>query len=307
MHYFEKQQVDQIGIVSVALQKVLIFLMVINAFSLFSLGGVFGFFLCLIGFIGASRRRTCLLMAYFSISVFILVAGFLVGMYAIVGIAYYPDYEGDYDYSSSSSTSSSYYIDYTPRTVKHAVRRFFASSSSSSASASASSLSVASASASASTDIFSADSSMSSSWEGFSDSSIYMVSFLVLILAFFLLYMKIFSVVLAYRLRKMIRSATSVLPTEYREEARDNSCAEEQVPAEAEGVEMQMPPAMQMPNPYFTQPGYMPYTPMPMPNMQFPGSPNMVPPPMMYGQYPVYYSFAPIPQQAPAAEKDEKL
>jgi len=315
VQFFEKQKVDQIGIMSVALQKVLIFLMIVNMFSLFNAGGLLSFFLCLIGFVGAVKRRPCLLMVYFTISVIIMVIAFLVGMYVIVGLAFYvQDDQTHYNYTSGSagsiSDSSASAASAIHPAVEHAMRRLFslASSSASSSSSSSSSDSFASGSfsfGSTTTDVF-----YTNSTAGF------LLAFLFMILAFFLAYMKMFSLVLAWRLRKMIL-ATPVLPTEYVAQPQDNSCAENEESYEMPQQPMSMnmsPYPMPMPMPMsmsmpFNQPGYMPFAPIPMPNMQqFPQGGN-VPPHMMYGQFPVYYSFAPIPQQpaAPSTEENSKL
>lgn len=300
MHFFEKQRVDQIGIMSVALQKVLILLMIVNVFSLFNVGGFLSFLLCIIGFLGAVKRKPCLLMIYYLVSVITMILGF---MYVVGAIFYMQDqyyYVSGSESSSLSLSHSSASISESafspvPHSFKSAMRRLFSSESSAAPSdPNQSSLSN-----------WSSDSSVASD-----ETSNYMFTFLWLVLGFFLLYMKIFSLVLANRLRKMIK-AGPLLPTEHTEEPRDESYPEDENTNNGEyAMQYAQPMPMPMPAPFFNQPGYMPFTPIPMPNMQqyTPGSPAMVPPPMMYGQYPVYYSFAPIPQQeqqTPAASTPE--
>lgn len=297
MKFFAKQKVDQIGITAVSLQKILIFLMILSLFTMFN-GGFFSFFLCLIGFIGAYRRSPGMLTAYVSISVVLIVLCSVVAISSIFVVST-DDYV--YEYSSSSSSSGSDFAPTNIRKFQNLVARKLSaigseSSSSPSSSESSESDSISSSSNSwASTSLYSEE-----------DDATFGLIFLlivVMIFAFFLAYIKVYSVVLAWRLRKMIRTAATTLPTtevapQTHEFAPANtSCA---IP-EPETA----PVSPFQPAPLFA-PGFAPYPyamPMMMPPQMQGQFQGQFPHHVMFGQQPVFYTYAPMTRP----ESEEKL
>lgn len=325
MNFFEKQKVDVIGQVGVSLQKILLFFMILSAFTLFN-GGLLSFLICLVGFIGAVKRNPRLLATYYSVTIFFIILFFFLSLASMA--TYNNDVQYDeYSYYSESSSYSSSSVAYA--------------SSSASASAAASS---SSSQEKPSTPItapahpkhiwrgimraagmgpqYNPGPSNSTSSESFSytDSSDYyyetddvewntmniFIAIVAIFIYFFMSYLKIKSLVLAYRMRKLIIFA-AILPEFFHEDCEAPKQEPEPTPAPVQPSnkcvddnddEPSIPAPQQT---YFAQPGFMPYAPVPM---QYPGAPQMVPPPMMYGQYPVYYSF-----QAPASpdQSQDKL
>jgi hypothetical protein len=301
MKFFEKQKVDLVGTTSVTLQKILIFLMLLSVFTLFN-GGLFSFLLCLLGFVGAYKKHTGLLRAYVTISVALMVIAFvfaLVATFSVVG-------NTDYEYYSSSSGEMSAYSKMD--SIKSMVRKYTGSSSSSSSSESSSSVDSSSSMTIDPPMSASAESSSTSYYE--EDYTVFIfMAIVVMVLAFFVVYLKIYSLVLAHRLRKLILVSKESLPTStentqvHEFTPANTSCAvPETTPAPTSPVFPQHPPT-----PIFS-PGFAPY-PYHYPYPMMPMSPQMggqgLPPHVMYGQQPVYYTYAPMPQ--PPAPADEKL
>jgi len=306
MKFFAKQKVDQIGITAVTLQKILLFLMILSIFTMFN-GGFFSFFLCLIGFIGAYKRSSGMLTAYVSISIVLIVLCSVVALSSIF-IVSSDDYVYEYSSSSSSSHAASGSAD-KPVFAQgnlHIIQRLFARKLSAIGSESNS------ASASESDSVVSSppntwSSSTSYSYDEQDDATFGLIFLLivVMIFAFFLAYIKVYSVVLAWRLRKMILTAatslpvTDVAPTQTHEFAPANtSCA---VPETEAPVPPPVAPFQTAP---LFAPGFAPYPygmPMMPPQMQgqFQGQ---FPHHVMFGQQPVFYTYAPMPQP-PAEEK----
>jgi len=88
MRFFERQKVDEIGILGVKLQKLLIFFMFLNVFTL--LGGFLNFLWGLItmivlycGFVGAYKRRPRLLQLYFTFNVLMIVLTFVMVLLSV--------------------------------------------------------------------------------------------------------------------------------------------------------------------------------------------------------------------------------
>jgi hypothetical protein len=295
MKFFAKQKVDQVGITAVTLQKILLFLMILSLFTLFN-GGLFSFILCLIGFIGAYKRRTGMLTAYVSISVVFIVLCSVIAISSIFVVS-----TDDYVYEYSPSASSSSQAVEFAQTNMHRLQRAFARKLSAIGSESASS-SVAASSDSAAPGVSWGNDSYSYSEEDDAAFGLIFLLIVVMIFAFFLAYLKVYSVVLAWRLRKMIIATATALPTtdtapQTHEFAPTNtSCAmPEQTPA--------APVSPYQPAPMFA-PGFAPY-PYAMPMMvpphmqgQFQGQ---FPHHAMFGQQPVFYTYAPMPQ--PPEEK----
>jgi preprotein translocase subunit SecG len=315
MKFFNQQKVDQIGVTSVSLQKILLFLMILSLFTIFN-GGFLSFLICLIGFIGAYRRSSGMLTAYFSISIILIVLCSIIAISSVFMVS------NDEYYSSSSSSSSEGFFTANgahgsmARLHKALTRKVATIGSESSVSESSSVSSESSVgTGSGSTPIY-VDSSNSED-VNFTSGMVFLFV-VVLVLAFFLAYIKIYSLVLAFRLRKMIlaAAAATALPTEapqtHEFAPANTSCAvpENEVPAPV--APFQQPPVF---TPGFAPYPY-PYPPMMMmpPQMQgqqfqpFPGQqfPGQFPHHMMFGQQPVFYTYAPpAPQTAPSAE--EKL
>lgn len=267
-----------------------------------------------------------MLTAYFSISVILIV------LCAIIAISSVFMASSDtYEYSSSSSSSSDAFKANTVHgsvARLHNIARRLASIGSESSSKSSSESSVSDSNANPSSPDNNDSSSYSYSYsdeEDFATGMIFLFV-VVLVLAFFLAYCKIYSLVLAWRLRKMILAAAISLPTEAPQSHEfapaDTSCAvpDSELPAPAMpfqhapafapgfapypypysmGMPMMMPPHMQ--GQQFQQFQGQPF--QPFPGQQFPGQ---FPHHVMFGQQPVFYTYAPpSPQTAPSAE--EKL
>jgi len=79
MRFFEKQKVDEIGIIGVKLQKILIFFMILNVFAFFQwsfwswLSGLSTMVILYTGFYGAYKRRERLIQFYFVVTVMLIV------------------------------------------------------------------------------------------------------------------------------------------------------------------------------------------------------------------------------------------
>jgi len=268
--FFANQKLDEAGIVGISLQKLLIFFMFLDVTWLvlgYSFFGPFMSFLFhFVVLMGVYRRRTCVLLIYgvFNTVIFIL-AG--VALLFLMGAVMTADNQPA-DYSSSSGAPQSVnYSAYLRRTL------------------------------------FSASSSESSSDSyGSSDNSedvaeaVYLAAVIAMVISFIILYCKIYSTVLAFRMRKLLLAADAapVLPTE-QPKMMASDCDSDVQPLLSEEQ------AFENVHPLFAQPGFVPY---PMPQF-YPGNVQgsaMMPPPFMYGQHPVFYTFAPFPQP-PADEK----
>jgi len=305
MKFFDKQKVDQIGVTSVALQKILVFLLLLSLFTLFN-GGLLSFILCLIGFIGAYKRHTGLLRAYVTISVALIIIAFVFALIASFSALSSSDYE---EYSSSSSGSEYYSYSNTAKfsaATKTLYRKWNPLPTPSPGPTPSTSSNAPSDEPTSSS--FEAPPVPSTSEYVEEDYTVFIfLAIAVMVLAFFVVYLKIFSLVLAYRLRKMILVAatlpTTTENTQTHEFAPANtSCA---VPQQESEEAPPMPPANPLPFTQFT-PGFAPY-PYSYPYPMMPMMPNagnqQLPPHVMYGQQPIFYTYAPVPTQAPASEK----
>lgn len=314
MKFFDKQRVDLVGTTSVTLQKILIFLMLLSVFTLFN-GGLFSFLLCLLGFVGAYKKHTGLLRAYVTISVALMVIAFVFALVATFSVVGNSDYEY---YSSSSSGDVHAYSKFGA--IKSIIRSMGSSSAASDSSNSAptysssNSVPADSTESSSSNDIIpppAASDAFSSSYYEEDYTVFIFLAIVVMVLAFFVVYLKIYSLVLAHRLRKLILLSKESLPT-YTENTHEftptnTSCAvpnENETPAPVPTSPMFAHP----PTPTFT-PGFAPY-PYPYPYPMMPMMPpqmggQQMPHHVMYGQQPIFYTYAPMPQ--PPAPADEKL
>jgi len=264
MHFFEKQKIDQAGIVGVSLQKVLIFLMIVNVLGVFAggfLSSILGFLLLLVGFLGAYRRRTCFLMAYFSISVAIIAIAAVAAVIVLLGVfaVSNPSYGNE---SSSSDYSGSSSDNYYARALLQLQPTPSSSSSYDSPSSSSSS---SSASSSADVDF----------------RMLAILGVLALVFYFVLAFYKIYSLVLAWRMRKMLVALNAQAGCSQTTQNCDHSSVAVSVNSlvEANNSPMMMAPGYVM-NPYAFQ--------------QMPGQYYMQG--AMYNGQPVMYTFAPPPQ-----------
>jgi len=299
MKFFAKQKVDQIGITAVTLQKILLFLMILSLFTMFN-GGFFSFLLCLIGFIGAYKRSTGMLTAYVSISVVIIVLCSVVAISSIFMVTsdnYVYENSGSVDGASSSSQTADF--GGNMHKLQRLLSRKLSAIGSESDSVTAESDSVVSSPPNTN---WGNDSYSYSESEDNATFGLIFLLIVVMIFAFFLAYLKVYSVVLAWRLRKMILTTATALPTtdvapQTHEFAPTNtSCA---VP------ETEAPVAPFQHAPLFA-PGFAPYPyGMPMmvpPQMQGQGQ-GQFPHHVMFGQQPVFYTYAPVPQTPQSEEK----
>lgn len=307
MKFFAKQKVDAVGVTSVTLQKILLFLMILSLFTVFS-GGFFSFFLCLIGFLGAYKRSTGMLGAYVTISVVLIVLCFFV---ALSGVFMMSSEDYTYDYSSSSaaaaaaSSDSSLTADAPQR--MHKLQKLFIRTFVPSAAPSAGSEASQQSSESSqhgSDAYFPGGASDSYNYE--SDDAftgIIFLSVVVMVIGFLLAYLKIYSLVLAWRLRKMIFAAAISLPTTEEPQVHEFPAANTSCAVESEvSPPAPVAPFQPAPGPIFA-PGFAPYPyamPMMMPQQfqgqgQFQGQfPGQYPHHVMFGQQPVFYTYAPM-------------
>eukprot|EP01113_Clastostelium_recurvatum_P023737 TRINITY_DN282_c0_g1_i2.p1 TRINITY_DN282_c0_g1~~TRINITY_DN282_c0_g1_i2.p1 ORF type:complete len:350 (+),score=108.39 TRINITY_DN282_c0_g1_i2:45-1052(+) len=332
MSFFARQKVDEVGVVGVSLQKALIFLMVVAGTGFFVRGMFLMTLLSIMilwaGFMGAYRRRPCLLAFYFWVNIFLYILSVVFAIVLIFVVLNSPQMN-----SSSSSSSDSQMSISSP--VSHLFgfpgENPFAGSDSSSSSSSDSSDSESSSAASGSSSAASGSSSaasdsssswsdsisesvssmseswsasMSESWASMSSDSyegptmavMIVISIVAMIFGFLVFFFKIYSLVLAYRMRKMIlaQRALTCAPT-------SNSCVDEEkanpgYPASSINTtsndvapQAAAPAAAPAPQPVMM---YMPY-PYAQQGMQ--AMPMMSPYGQAYGQ-PVYYTYQPVPQ-----------
>jgi len=89
MKFFERQKVDEIGIIGVRLQKILLFFMILNLFMFFStnflsiLAGLFNFTILYCGFVGAYKRRERLIQVYFTVTVLMIALSFVMVLLSV--------------------------------------------------------------------------------------------------------------------------------------------------------------------------------------------------------------------------------
>jgi len=101
MKFFERQKVDEIGIIGVRLQKILLFFMILNLFMFFStnflslLAGLFNFTILYCGFVGAYKRRERLIQVYFTVTVLMIVMSFVVVLLSVSFAASLDREDGD--------------------------------------------------------------------------------------------------------------------------------------------------------------------------------------------------------------------
>jgi len=299
--------VDEVGITSVKLQKILISLMIISVVN----GGFISALVCLLGFIGAYKRNASYLRAYVFIIITIIIFGVVLATMSTFsmmgGTTYYyesTEFDGSNVYGSSSDGNTNNQTDIHPTAHSHTSRfsaslaRTLRTFTDGDTNPNRTSSPTASPSSSQSTD--------SGSLYYYTDDMgfLLILSVLAFVFLFLLAYLEIYSIVLACRLRKMLLSP-SALPVDAPSAQEvefapvNTSCAES-------SNEECTPAQLHTPPPFYPTPAY-PSQPMftpgfaPYPYAYYPyANPNgqQVPhPAMMFGQQPVFFSYAPVPQQ----------
>lgn len=282
--YFKNQVQDEAGVVGVTLQKLLIFFIFIDILCMFFGGSFMGSLVSLLFHLivlrGVYKRRTCVLMMYVVINVigFVFIALAVIFMTFMVSSADY-NHDGISDNGTQTHNVTSYmfgpkaYFSFAPQPTPEP------NSSSSDAT---------------STSTSSADSS------SYEQTFLY-VAVIGVVISLVILYCKIFSIVLAHRMRKMLLAAKNLptyapVPTS---EGDDEKKAPLRLPEE-------IPIEYTYPGNYPEFIPFQPATQHPMfyPNMQVPPH-AMMPPHFMYGQHPVFYTFA--PQGSVNQNDNEKL
>jgi len=268
--FFASQKLDEAGVVGIALQKLLVFFMVIDAVSYFCgfylFSPVTSFLFHLIVFVGAYKRRTAVLLIYVVYKIISLMLAF-VAVFSIVSSVMC----NEVVYESGSSSDATIPVP-SPRNFRTV---FDLAKANSTHPTHHNIPSFSSASSSSSSD---------ASGEQAMDQSVVLIGVMVFIIAVFVLYCKILSIVLAHRMRKLLL-VPAVLPTSQPIEEKQQIETEPTfIPADYENN-----------FPIFTQPGFA-YQPM------VPGQSPMMPPPFMYGQHPVFYTYGP-PSSTTSDEK----
>eukprot|EP01113_Clastostelium_recurvatum_P023736 TRINITY_DN282_c0_g1_i1.p1 TRINITY_DN282_c0_g1~~TRINITY_DN282_c0_g1_i1.p1 ORF type:complete len:344 (+),score=115.19 TRINITY_DN282_c0_g1_i1:45-1034(+) len=326
MSFFARQKVDEVGVVGVSLQKALIFLMVVAGTGFFVRGMFLMTLLSIMilwaGFMGAYRRRPCLLAFYFWVNIFLYILSVVFAIVLIFVVLNSPQMNSS---SSSSSSSDSQMAISSP--VSHLFgssgENPFAGSDSSSSSSSSDSDSSSAASGSSSDSTSDSSSSwsdsisesvssmseswsasMSESWASMSSDSyegptmavMIVISIVAMIFGFLVFFFKIYSLVLAYRMRKMILAQRALTCAPASTSCVDEEKANPGYPASSINTtsndvapQAAAPAAAPAPQPVMM---YMPY-PYAQQGMQ--AMPMMSPYGQAYGQ-PVYYTYQPVPQ-----------
>jgi len=313
MHFFQKQKYDAAGVLGVSLQKSIIFLMIVSSIGLFSSFGVlstlFSMAILFTAFWGAYKRRPCLLSFYFWFNIVFGVLGFVVAICLVLFVFttpmnnnVYANTSDDSSYASVASSSSSSSSNTVVHPIFHtATLRQFASK-----------FVAVPATPSNSTSIYAASSSSSSfeysSYSEEQESTLIgvMVAIIVLSVALSVLvtFFKIYSLILAFKMRKLLLTSCSASACHSRAESKlvanptypaytslnqdvvipvhqtqTQGKVVEEASATAPAAPQQQPVMMYMPYPYYNQQanGAMP---MPMAMNQ-------------YGQ-PVYYTYQPM-------------
>jgi hypothetical protein len=293
---------DEIGLIGRRLKGLLSCLMFVNVVE-FGMGGgaiaVMGFIWNLVGFMGAHKRHPRLLGAYFFTSILCFMFFFFLYFFAFATLSF--GGEGPQDFSSSSSSSSSATASFTASASSHwiangnnipsfAYRKLFQAATDSSSSSSSSEVPPPSPDATSS----------GSQMIGTLD-IVLVISLVVLVILF--VYIKIMSLYLAYKMRKLILiQQMNYLPVnvEYvaSQEENENAPLTHAVPAPMNENNGAYP---------FMQPNFIP-APYPF---QMQGAPSVVPPPIMFGQHPIFYGYNPmnfpypINQQPPQSQNQQ--
>jgi len=280
MESTNEKKFDEVAIMGFRLKKVLSFLMVIDVFGVaFGSASILwqSFIWHLIGFIGAHKRNSRLLGFYVFISILNLI---LYIFLALMALTYGPQY--DSESSSFFSSSSSEGPASGQISAVRLVRSLFSLGDGGAATGSSSS---ESSSESLSSDSFPTPSPSTDA----SPALLIALTIMIWALAFFIAYCKIYSIVLASRMRRTILTAAAAAPVDIESRANED---------ESETATLTTPAPVEVvyengeyPVSAFMQPNFIPF-PYPY-NVQ--GTPSSIPPQLMYGQQPVYYTYAPMP------------
>jgi len=285
--FFTNQKLDEAGIVGVSLQKLLIFFMLIDSAWLVLGVSFFGPFMSLVFhavvLMGVYKRRTCVLLIYtvFNIIIFLLTA---LALLFVVGAMMTMD-QGDISSSEHQYNSSGDVKDSSFRSVSSMVRRSLFSVSPSSTESSSTE------SSGSSTNTYSSE---SSEVDG---QVIFLVAIVAVLFSLVVLYCKILSTMLAYRMRKLLLANNQGLPV-YKAVPTDDATSDAAPEPESASFDSSYPA--------FPHPGFVPFQSSMQPGFypNFQGAPHaMMPPPFMYGQHPVFYTFAPPTQSTNTNEK----
>jgi len=306
--FFANQKLDEAGIVGITLQKLLIFFMILDVATLFCGYSFLGAFMSLlfhfIVFMGVYRRRTCVLLTYVVIHVIVFVLG-AIALILVVSSLMYINPDQGYDNNSSSAD--------VPPVIHNStfnydgVRQLFSRSFSS-----VNHTTVHPTPMKNSTKVHPTPHTPPASSSEIPQASsaevdvqgVFFLGIVLLLLSVVILYTKILSVVLAHRMRKILLAGSSGLPvsrsTTTETDAQKPAATSEPIYVPSEDYENSYP--------LFNQPGFMPYQPMMQaPQNFYPGQAPHMQHPFMYGQQPVFYTFAPMPQQQPESNENEKL
>jgi hypothetical protein len=297
MHFFEKQKVDAIGYMGVSLQKSVIFLIIVTMVGSAATGsllsGLLGSAFLFIAFWGAYKRRTCLLAIYFWVNVICAILGLIA---AIALIMVVPVYSYD-DNNNSSGTMSA---EVNPHVSSHISRMAsifngFHPSPPSNSSSSGPIIPQTNTTTITNNTIITDNSFEQGSFDvqSVNIGALVAISFVAVVVSVLVLFFKIYSVILSWKLRKLILasrrcSSAPVCDSTPKDTEplinpgypASNDVQLSMLPEQTAVPQQQ--PMMYMPYPYFNQQQNSPY-------------------PMMFNQngQPIFYSFQPMaPQQA---------
>jgi len=235
MHFFEKQRVDAAGVLGVKLQKALIFLGIVSSSAFFfgaALPAIFSILLLAIGFIGSYRRRPCLLSLYFWINVIIAI----LGVVFVISLMVAGSQTRQYGASSNNYSNEKVAVNPTPNPtdpdspIPHTpyppVNPTPGSSSESQESSQSSQSSQDSESGSYSygSSSFEWDSSASFGQAYSLNAVIIIVLILGVILSVFVSFFKVYSIVLAWKMRRLLL-ASPTLPVCSKSSHNNTDCS----------------------------------------------------------------------------------
>jgi len=278
--FFRNQKLDAAGLLGITLQKLLIFFMVLDVIGMFG-GSFFTPFISLlfhfVVFMGVYRRRTAVLCMYVAVHIVLFVLVALILIVAVSSVMYMPNYSDDYSYDSGDyvhyNSSTNYYASKAMSYFSHYGNSSRAHNTTNTVNHSSNDISYS-----------------EGSEFGYNDETLLLLTVILLLLSFIILYTKILSVVLAHRMRKMLL-AVPALPIRAPAEPTEPTY----VPSEFEAQQHM----------FANHPAY--YMPVPQED-EYPGNQGaMMPPPFMYGNQPVFYTYAPMMPQQPAPKANEKL
>lgn len=294
MHFFQKQKVDAAGYLGVALQKSVIFLMIVTAFAGLGSGSFFSTLLgvgfLFIAFWGAYKRRTCLLAIYFWVNVIGAAIGIVAAVVVIMATPVSMDNDNAGSMSAESSTISHHSIQ---KLVSSFVNPPVIPNN-------ATNSNPVHPTPYNPNNTITYDSTSAEYQTGVSIGGLVVISFVAVVFAVLVLFFKVYSVVLAWKMRKLLIATRPCTPAPVSAPASEDTkpLLNPGYPASGsvnndvslsvfpdQSAQQQQAPMMYMPYPY----GFNP--------MQ-----GQVQYPMVFNQngQPVFYSYQPMaPQGAP--------